>query len=113
MPLLLLYTNILKAVNNFSDILIEANRSNSEILLGDDIQHYLSRVNKTIPISVKDVIHLTQKYKLYDRQSIDAIRLSSKSSLKSLSKKYDIPLPQIEELHTLLKDLKSNIYLLG
>ena len=47
-----------------------------------------------------------------DRESIDEIRNSSKSSLAKLSKKYDIPVGELENFYKQLKDLKTNIYLL-
>lgn len=100
-------------MDNFSAILKEARKNyDSESLLQSEIQKFLTNVNKTIPVTVKDVIFLTQKYNLLDRTSIDEIRNSSKSSLKKLSSKYNIPEDEIENLYKMLKDLKHNIYLL-
>lgn len=100
-------------MDNFSRILLEARKKyDSESLLNSEVQRFLTKVNKVIPATVKDVIYLTQKYNLMNRDSIDEIKTSSKSSLAKLSKKYDIPTDQIENLHKLLKDLKTNIYLL-
>lgn len=100
-------------MDNFSKILLEARKKyDSESLLNSEVQHFLTKVNKVIPTTVKDVIFLTQKYNLMDRESIDEIRNSSKSSLSKLSKKYGIPDESIENLYKQLKDLKTNIRLL-
>lgn len=100
-------------MDNFSKILLEARKKyDSESLLNSEVQRFLTKVNKVIPTTVKDVIFLTQKYNLMNRESIDEIRNSSKSSLSKLSKKYDIPDEDIENLYKQLKDLKTNIYLL-
>ena len=100
-------------MNNFTVILNEVSKKyDSESLLSSEITSFINKVNKVIPTVVKNVIHLTQKYNLLDRASIDEIKNSSKSSLKRLSQKYNIPDENIEELWRMLKELKSNIYLL-
>lgn len=100
-------------MDNFSMILLESRKKyDSESLLSSEIQRFLTKVNKVIPATVKDVIFLTQKYGLLDKNSIEDIRMSSKSSLKKLGQKYGIRDGDIENLHRQLKDLKSNIYLL-
>lgn len=100
-------------MNNFSDFVIEARRNyNSESLLSSEINQYLSKVNRIIPENVKRVIYLTQKYNLLDAASIEEIKNSNKSGLKSLAKKYNIPENSIEDLWNILKDLKNKIKLL-
>ena len=100
-------------MDNFSVILKETRKNyDSESLLQSEIQQFITKVNKIIPSTVKDVIYLTQKYNLVDRSSIEEILSSSKSSLKKLSVKYHIPEDQIENLYKMLKDLKHNIHLL-
>ena len=100
-------------MDNFSKILLEARKKyDSESLLSSEVQRFLTKVNKVIPATVKDVIFLTQKYNLLDKDSIEEIRTSSKSSLKKLGQKYNIGEDDIESLYKQLKDLKSNIYLL-
>lgn len=100
-------------MNNFTVILNEVSKKyDSESLLSSEITSFINKVNKVIPTVVKNVIHLTQKYNLLDRASIDEIKNSSKSSLKRLSQKYNISDENIEEFWRMLKELKSNIYLL-
>lgn len=100
-------------MNNFTNILNEVRKNfDSESLLKSEITSFVNKVNKNIPSIVKDVIHLTKKYNLLDKSSIEEIRVSSKSSLKYLSNKYNINIDEIESLWKALKDLKSNIYLL-
>ena len=100
-------------MNNFTVILKESGKNYEyEALSNSDISNFLSKVNKTIPTIVKDVIHLTNKYNLLDKTSIENIRLSSKSSLKKLSKLYNIREEELEDFWKLLKALKNNINLL-
>lgn len=101
-------------INNFSVILKlnESKRYDSEILLASEIDSFIKKVNKVIPNIVKNVIYLTQKYNLLDKNDIENIRLSSKSSLKKISKELNIPEIELEDLWKKLKELKNNIYLL-
>lgn len=100
-------------MNNFTDIIFEARKNyDSESLLSSEISKFLNKVNKVIPSIVKDAIHLTQKYNLMDRESLEEIKNASKSSLKKLAQKYNITPEQIEDVWKMLKELKSNIKLL-
>lgn len=98
---------------NFSELVIESRKLyDSETLLNAEVSRFVSKVNKIIPIAVKDAIFLTQKYNLMSRESIEEIRQASKSLLKKLAKKYDISEDQMDNLYKTLKDLKQNINLL-
>ena len=100
-------------MNNFTDIIFEARKNyDSESLLSSEISKFLNKVNKVIPSIVKDAIHLTQKYNLMDRESLEEIKNASKSTLKKLAQKYNITPEQIEDIWKMLKELKSNIKLL-
>lgn len=100
-------------MNNFTNILQEARKNyNSESLLSSEITSFLNKVNKVIPAIVKSTIHLLQKFDINDRQSIEEIKNTSKSSLKKLAQKYNISLEDITDVWSALKDLKSNIKLL-
>lgn len=100
-------------MNNFTDIVFKARKNfDSESLLSSEITNFLNKVNKVIPSIVKDAIHLTQKYNLMDRQSIEEIKNASKGSLKKLAEKYKMTLEEIEDMWKLLKELKNNIKLL-
>jgi RNA polymerase sigma factor (sigma-70 family) len=100
-------------MNNFTDIVFEARKNfDSESLLSSEITNFLNKVNKVIPSIVKDAIHLTQKYNLMDRQSIEEIKNASKGSLKKLADKYKMTIEEIEDMWKLLKELKNNIKLL-
>ena len=97
-------------MNNFTVLIQEARKNyDSSSLLSSEITQYINKVNKIIPQHVQHIIYLTQKYKLFDAKSINEIKTASKSSLISLSKKYNIESSQLEELWKLLKELKSNI----
>lgn len=100
-------------MNNFTDMIFEARKNfDSESLLSAEITSFLNKVNKVIPSIVKDAIHLTQKYNLMDRQSIEEIKTASKSSLKKLAEKYNITVEEMEDMWKMLKELKNNIKLL-
>jgi RNA polymerase sigma factor (sigma-70 family) len=100
-------------MNNFSNIVNEVRKNyDSETLLKSEITKFINKVNKVIPAIVKDVIYLTNKYNLLDRESIEEIRNASKSSLKKLSDKYNIDIQHLEDFWKMLKDLKNNVNLL-
>ena len=100
-------------MNNFTDLVVEARKNfDSQTLLSAEITSFLNKVNKVIPSIVKDAIHLTQKYNLLDKQSLEEIKNASKGALKNLSKKYDISQESIEDIWKMLKELKNNIKLL-
>lgn len=100
-------------MHNFTSVLNEVRKNfDSESLLSSEITSFINKVNKVIPSLVKDVIHLTNKYNLLDKNSIEEIRLASKGSLKRLSDKYSISVEEMESFWKMIKELKSNIYLL-
>ena len=100
-------------MNNFSNIVNEVRKNyDSETLLKSEITKFINKVNKVIPSVVKDVIYLTNKYNLLDRESIEEIKNASKGSLKKLSDKYNIDIQHLEDFWKMLKDLKNNINLL-
>lgn len=100
-------------MNNFTNFIFEARKNySSDSLYMSEITNYINKVNKHIPNNVRDVIFLTKKYNLLKAEEIDEIRNASKSSLKKLSIKYNIPEDSILELWELLKDIKKNIRML-
>lgn len=100
-------------MNNFTHFITEARKNyDSGSLLSSEISQYINKVNKAIPLNVRNVILLTQKYGLLDSDSIDEIKNSSKSSLKKLSEKYNISFDNMVELWSLLKEIKNKIKLL-
>jgi RNA polymerase sigma factor (sigma-70 family) len=97
-------------MNNFTAIM---EKNDSWEIMVDDVTNYLNKVNKKmLPLNVRDAIYFTKKYNLLSRESIEEIRDASKGSLKTLSKKYNIPEVEIESFWKLLKDLKDNIVLM-
>ena len=100
-------------MNNFTVVLNEVRKKyDSESLLSSEINNFVNKVNKVIPSIVKDTIHMTKKMNLLDKNSLEEIRLSNKSSLKHLAKKYHVDDIEMENIWKLLKELKSNINLL-
>lgn len=101
-------------MNIFTQIVNEDRKiyDDATALLMSEVTRYINKVNRVLPTTVKNAIHLTQKYGLLDAQSISEIKNASKPSLKKLSEKYDISLDKIEDLWRVLKELKQNIRLL-
>lgn len=100
-------------MNNFTYIVNEVRKKyDSDSLLKSEITQFINKVNRVIPSIVKDVIYLTKKYDLLDRESIEEIKNSSKGSLKKLASKYNIPEDEINDLWKQLKELKQKINLL-
>lgn len=105
----------MKNFTNFSKIIAvnEATKLiSNDVMTVQEINEYLEKVGKKIPKQIADLIYLTAKYSLLDQESVDTIRDASKSNLKRLAFKYDIPEVEIEDLWKSLKDLKTNLRLL-
>lgn len=105
-------------MKNFTDFskIIAVNEAtkliSNDVMTVQEINEYLEKVGKKIPKQIADLIYLTAKYSLLDQESVDTIRDASKSNLKRLAFKYDIPEVEIEDLWKSLKDLKTNLRLL-
>lgn len=98
----------------FSNIIEEGrDRKNydSFSLLSSEINEYMQKV-KTLPKSVRDVLYITQKYKLTNRGELQNIIDAKKKDLERLSLEYSIPFDEIEDLQKQLRGLKKNIRLL-
>ena len=105
-------------MNNFTSFssIIKINEA-AKHLSGDqmtvqEINEYIDRVGKNIPKQISNIVYLTAKYNLVSQDMIDDIRDANKSKLSKLSKDYNIPESEIEELWSALKDLKTNLRLL-
>lgn len=98
-------------MQNFTHIIFES-KNNTIVLTKSDITEYLDKVSQIIPTIVKNTIYLTLKYQLFDKDLLEEIRKSSKSSLKRIGGRYNIPESELEDLWDLLKNLKLNINLL-
>lgn len=99
-------------MNKFSQIIKESRGDDSYSVLSNEITQYINKVNKKIPDNIKAIIHLTQKYNLLDKASIEEIHNANKGQLDRLSKKYNINKDELEDFWKLLKDVKNNIKLL-
>lgn len=97
-------------MNKFSNILNE--RQSNGSLLQSEVTDFINKVKKRIPAKVQDVVLLTAKYKLLDREQIEELKNSSKSSVAKLSKKYDVPEDKLSMIRDMLKELGNDIKLL-
>jgi DNA-directed RNA polymerase specialized sigma subunit len=97
---------------NFTTINEAVSRTSTDVLSVADINKYIQAVSKQIPSQVANVIYITAKYKLCDQKSIDDIKSCNKGQLSKISAKYDMPMPELEDLWETLKSLKNNIRLL-
>ena len=98
----------------FSNIIEESReRKNydSISLLSSEINQYMQKV-KALPKSVKDVLYITQKYKITTRETLQNILDAKKRDLELLSNELSIPFDVLEDLQKQMKGLKRNIRLL-
>jgi DNA-directed RNA polymerase specialized sigma subunit len=104
--------NNFTSFTNFTTINEAVSRTSTDVLSVADINKYIQAVSKQIPSQVANVIYITAKYKLCDQKSIDDIKSCNKGQLSKISAKYDMPMPELEDLWETLKSLKNNIRLL-
>ena len=96
----------------FTDIINESKKQvyNGSVSI-DELKDYIDKTSKIIPNIVRDALYLVKKYEILEADDINTILNSSKGSINSLAKKFDIEAGAMEELWTLFRDLKSNIKL--
>ena len=95
----------------FTDILNESKQVYNGTVTLDELTDYINKTNKIIPNIVRDALYLVKKYEILSADDINTILNSSKGSIKSLAKKFNISEIEMEELWEMFKDLKSNIKL--
>ena len=99
----------------FTELISEARTRvnyDSVSLLTSEITKYINKVKKEIPKNVQDVIYLTQKYNLTNKEDINSIIDANKSQLQQLSVEFNIGLDNLIDLQKQLKALKTKIRLL-
>ena len=99
-------------MNKFTTILNVRESHNTQSMLKSEITDFINKVKKRIPAKVQSIIDITAKLNILDRASIEEIKNSSKSSSKTLAKKYGFGEDKIDFLRDALKDLGSDIKLL-
>lgn len=105
-------------MNNFSEFIWESQKSyDSTDLLASEFNSYVAKVNKLYSKPVQNVIYLTKKYNMLDRNDLELLRNSSKASIKTLyddfSKRYDgLSYDDFESLWKLFKDIKQQYKIL-
>ena len=97
-------------MNKFTIFVDEARKNfDSLSLLQSEITSYINKVKKVLPKKVQDAIYLTQKYNILDSDSILEIKGTSKSKVKDLADKYNMPEKDIMDLWIILNSLKNDI----
>lgn len=105
--------NIYKFMKNFSETIHEVKKTfDSGNLLSSEINKYLSKINNVLPKLVKFAIHLTQKYDIKDRESLEEIRTANSSKLSKIADANNISKEEAMDLQKVLKDLKDDIKLM-
>jgi RNA polymerase sigma factor (sigma-70 family) len=96
----------------FTDIINESQKQvyNGKVTM-EELDDYINKTSKILPNIVRNALYLVKKYELLTADDINTILNSSKGSINSLSKKFNIDVVDMEEIWTLFKDLKSNIKL--
>ena len=99
-------------MKKFSQVVVEHRSDDSYALLQADITRYIQKVKKSLSVDIQKIIYMTQKYNLTSSTQLDEIRNASKSGLKDLVDKYNIPINDLTSLWAMLKQAKKNIRLL-
>lgn len=100
-------------MKNFSETICEARKSfDSGSLLSSEINKYLNKINNVLPKLVKFAIHLTQKYDIRDRGTLEEIRTANSSKLDNIASARNINKEDVIDLQKVLKDLKDDIRLM-
>lgn len=96
----------------FTDIINESKKQeyNGSITI-KELEDYINKTSRILPNIVRDALYLVKKYEILEADDINDILGTNKSGINSLAKKFDITPDLMEDLWTLLKDLKSNIKL--
>lgn len=98
-------------MDNFTRLLLEVKNIVEDSITLKDLDEYINKTSKILPIMVKDALYLIKKYEILDGKDINTILNANKSSLKGLADKYNITEGEMDDLWKLLKDLKNNIKL--
>lgn len=96
----------------FTDIINESKKReyNGSVTM-KELENYINKTNKVLPNIVRDALYLVKKYEILDAEDINTILGTNKGGINSLAKEFNINMDLMEDLWTLLKDLKSNIKL--
>lgn len=96
----------------FTDIINESKKQeyNGSITI-KELEDYINKTSRILPNIVRDALYLVKKYEILEADDINDILNTNKSGINSLAKKFNITPDLMEDLWTLLKDLKSNIKL--
>lgn len=99
-------------MKRFSQLIEENKSGDSFSILQSEITTYINKVKGQLSYDIQKIIYATQKFDLTSSDQIDEIRFSTKSKLKDLVDKYNIPLNELTNLWEMLKTAKKNIRLL-
>lgn len=95
-------------MKNFSQLINEARYADATAMLVHDITNFNNKLKKSLPVDVQKAIYLTAKLGITDSSVLDEIRTATKSKLKSLVDRLNVPLGDLEDLWTLMKTIKQN-----
>lgn len=100
-------------MKNFSQIINEERKNHDSVsLLQSEITSYISKVRRALPKNIQDILALTNKYNLLSTEDIDLIKNCTKSQIKNISAKYDMPEEVVDTLRTLLKASSKSLRML-
>ena len=99
-------------MRKFSQLIGEGAQKDSLSILQSEITTYINKVKAQLSVNIQKIIYATQKYDLTSAAQIDEIRFASKSKLKDLVDKFNIPLDELIGLWEMLKQAKKQIRLL-
>lgn len=97
-------------MKKFSEKIVESR--NSFEIFSKEIADYTKKMSSVLPKEVQYVMSLLSKYNIEDKEVIDNIKSGKKYLLTDISKQYNISIDRLNDIKTLLKELKSKIRLL-
>jgi RNA polymerase sigma factor (sigma-70 family) len=97
-------------MKKFSEKIVES--KNSFEIFSKEIADYTKKMSSVLPKEVQYVMSLLSKYNIEDKEVIDNIKSGKKYLLTDISKQYNISIDRLNDIKTLLKELKSKIRLL-
>ena len=84
-------------MNNFS-CFFESQTNTNPILTIEELNNYIDKTSKLLPSMVKDTLYLIKKNIILDPEVLINLMSVSKSGIKQISKKYNLPEAVLDEL---------------
>lgn len=100
-------------MKNFSQIVNEERKNHDSVaLLQAEVTSYISKVNRTLPKNMQDLLALTNKFKLYSAEDLDAIKNCGKRQYAEMAQRFNMTEEEVDTMHALLKQNSRSLRML-